>query len=324
MSRFEEVVNEAIGEVDPRRGGLQGRDARAAHRRATCASARARCAPRSRSTARYPEHKPAPVSGIPTQEIYTLFGSAVASRARHAAARRRRRPGHDRLPVRAGAGRRRRARAARRRRLHRRRDRADPRGTSPSPRTTSAASARSTSAAPRECDDEIEARRRCCEIVEGSMSLGDLRADEAQRRGRGGREGAPPPALRRGLRARDDRRRRRALPRAADDGRSSRPARRTSRRSTSTTSSPSASACSASCGASSRPASTPRTTRRCAPGSTAQAEQRTLHAYQRGAAPRRTAGPLAATVAGSSQSLNAHRLKTSSAAARQGYLPGDR
>jgi GTP cyclohydrolase I/GTP cyclohydrolase-4 len=29
--------------------------------------------------ARYPEHKPAPVSGTPTQEIYTLFGSAVAS-----------------------------------------------------------------------------------------------------------------------------------------------------------------------------------------------------------------------------------------------------
>ena len=29
--------------------------------------------------ARYPEHKPAPVSGILTQEIYTLFGTAVAS-----------------------------------------------------------------------------------------------------------------------------------------------------------------------------------------------------------------------------------------------------
>jgi GTP cyclohydrolase IV len=29
--------------------------------------------------ARYPEHKPAPVSGIATQEIYTLFGAAVAS-----------------------------------------------------------------------------------------------------------------------------------------------------------------------------------------------------------------------------------------------------
>src|SRR5919205_786718 len=29
--------------------------------------------------ARYPEYKPAPVSGIRTQEIYTLYGSAVAS-----------------------------------------------------------------------------------------------------------------------------------------------------------------------------------------------------------------------------------------------------
>jgi hypothetical protein len=29
--------------------------------------------------ARYPEYKPTPVSGLPTQEIYTLFGSAVAS-----------------------------------------------------------------------------------------------------------------------------------------------------------------------------------------------------------------------------------------------------
>jgi hypothetical protein len=29
--------------------------------------------------ARYPEHEPAPVSGIATQEIYTLVGTAVAS-----------------------------------------------------------------------------------------------------------------------------------------------------------------------------------------------------------------------------------------------------
>jgi GTP cyclohydrolase I/GTP cyclohydrolase-4 len=29
-------------------------------------------------TARYPEHKPAPVSGVGTQEIYTLYGRAVA------------------------------------------------------------------------------------------------------------------------------------------------------------------------------------------------------------------------------------------------------
>ena len=42
--------------------------------------------------ARYPEHKPAPVSGIRTQEIYTLHGSAVASereRAGSSAWRRR-------------------------------------------------------------------------------------------------------------------------------------------------------------------------------------------------------------------------------------------
>ena len=31
--------------------------------------------------ARYPEHKPAPVSGIQTQELYTLFGTAVATAA---------------------------------------------------------------------------------------------------------------------------------------------------------------------------------------------------------------------------------------------------
>src|SRR5581483_6245937 len=29
--------------------------------------------------ARFPEHKPAPVSGILTQELYTLHGSAIAS-----------------------------------------------------------------------------------------------------------------------------------------------------------------------------------------------------------------------------------------------------
>ncbi|MGK2877816.1 MAG: GTP cyclohydrolase, FolE2/MptA family [Solirubrobacterales bacterium] len=27
--------------------------------------------------ARFPEHKPAPVSGVSTQEIYTMFGAAV-------------------------------------------------------------------------------------------------------------------------------------------------------------------------------------------------------------------------------------------------------
>ena len=99
--------------------------------------------------ARYPEHKPAPVSGIPTQEIYTLFGSAVASergtrRLVGVAAQ-----GMTACPCAqqlvAGAL----ARAARRRRLHRRRDRAHLRARARSPRTTSAASARCTSAARR-------------------------------------------------------------------------------------------------------------------------------------------------------------------------------
>ena len=70
------------------------------------------------------------------------------------------------------------------------------------PRTTSAASRRCRSAARR------SARRDRREHAAGRSSsthvVGDLRADEAIRRGGGGREGAPPPALRRGLRARDD------------------------------------------------------------------------------------------------------------------------
>ena len=73
----------------------------------SCASARARAAPRSRVEARFPEHKPAPVSGHPDP------GAVHAARLRGRTepgtrrADRRRRPGHDRLPVRAGAGRRR-------------------------------------------------------------------------------------------------------------------------------------------------------------------------------------------------------------------------
>ena len=77
MSRFEEVVNEAIGEVvlseSPFRAETLARHiaelvrARQGAHRAEVSIA-----------ARYPEHKPAPISGIPTQEIYTLLGRAVA------------------------------------------------------------------------------------------------------------------------------------------------------------------------------------------------------------------------------------------------------
>jgi GTP cyclohydrolase-4 len=78
MSRFEEVVNEAVGEVilgesTFRAETLAQHVAERVRDRQDAARAEVRIA------ARYPEHKPAPVSGIPTQEIFTLYGSAVAS-----------------------------------------------------------------------------------------------------------------------------------------------------------------------------------------------------------------------------------------------------
>jgi GTP cyclohydrolase-4 len=78
MSRFEEVVNEAIGEVvlseSPFRAEtLAQHIAELVRERQGAARAEVTIA------ARYPEHKPAPVSGVSTQEIYTLFGRAVAS-----------------------------------------------------------------------------------------------------------------------------------------------------------------------------------------------------------------------------------------------------
>jgi GTP cyclohydrolase IV len=78
MSRFEEIVNEAIDEV------ILGEAAFKAETLASHIAERVRDRQDGRRAevtiaARYPEHKPAPVSGVPTQEIYTLFGSAVAS-----------------------------------------------------------------------------------------------------------------------------------------------------------------------------------------------------------------------------------------------------
>ena len=78
MSRFEEVVNDVIGEVILGEATFkaetlaqhiaEGVRERQGARRAEVTIA-----------ARYPEHKPAPESGIRTQEMYTLLGSAVAS-----------------------------------------------------------------------------------------------------------------------------------------------------------------------------------------------------------------------------------------------------
>lgn len=78
MSRFEETVNDAIGEVIL--GTSAFRAEQLAQRIAELVRER-QDAQRAEVTiaARYPEHKPAPVSGIQTQELYTLFGTAVAT-----------------------------------------------------------------------------------------------------------------------------------------------------------------------------------------------------------------------------------------------------
>ncbi len=122
MSRFEEVVNEAID------GAILNQTLRAEELAARIAEQVRERQQGLRAevtiAARYPETVPTPVSKIATQEIYTLFGTAVASEQRHPDADRGRGPRDDRLSLRPGADRRQRPRAPGRRRLHRRRDRA--------------------------------------------------------------------------------------------------------------------------------------------------------------------------------------------------------
>ena len=77
MSRFEEVVNEAIDEVILREAFKA--ETLAQHIAERVRDRQGGMRAEVTIAARYPEHKPAPASGLPTQEIYTLFGSAVAS-----------------------------------------------------------------------------------------------------------------------------------------------------------------------------------------------------------------------------------------------------
>ncbi len=78
MSRFEEVVNEAIGQV------VLGEATFKAETLAEHIAQLVRQRQRARRAevtveARFPEYKPAPVSGIQTQELYTLHGCAVST-----------------------------------------------------------------------------------------------------------------------------------------------------------------------------------------------------------------------------------------------------
>ena len=78
MSRFEEVINDVIGEVVLGESGFKAEQL-AQHVAEQVRGRQDALRAEVTIAARYPEYKPAPVSGIATQEIYTLFGSAVAS-----------------------------------------------------------------------------------------------------------------------------------------------------------------------------------------------------------------------------------------------------
>jgi GTP cyclohydrolase I/GTP cyclohydrolase-4 len=78
MSRFEEVVNDAIGEVVLGESALRA-ETLAEHIAVKVRDRQDAARAEVHIEARYPEHKPAPESGIPTQEIYSLLGTAVAS-----------------------------------------------------------------------------------------------------------------------------------------------------------------------------------------------------------------------------------------------------
>ena len=77
MSRFEEVVNEAIDEVVLSEAFKT--ETLAAHIAALVRDRQDGCRAEVTIAAHYPEHKLTPASGSRTQEMYTLFGTAVAS-----------------------------------------------------------------------------------------------------------------------------------------------------------------------------------------------------------------------------------------------------
>src|SRR5205085_7283974 len=77
MSRFEEVVEEAIEEVIL--GEAFKAETLASHIAERVRERQHAARAEATITARYPEHKPAPISGTQTQEMYRVLGSAVAS-----------------------------------------------------------------------------------------------------------------------------------------------------------------------------------------------------------------------------------------------------
>src|ERR1700716_2982196 len=78
MSRFEEVVNEAIGEVVLDETAFKA-ETLAQHIAELVRERQGARRAEVSVEARFPEHKPAPESGIQTQELYTLHGSAICT-----------------------------------------------------------------------------------------------------------------------------------------------------------------------------------------------------------------------------------------------------
>ncbi len=75
MSRFEEVINEAIGQVVLNETTFKA-ETLAEHIAQLVRERQGARRAEVTVEARFPEHKPAPASGIETQELYTLHGSA--------------------------------------------------------------------------------------------------------------------------------------------------------------------------------------------------------------------------------------------------------
>ncbi len=78
MSRFEEVVNEAIGQVVLNETTFKV-ETLAEHIAQLVRERQGARRAEVTVEARFPEHKPAPISGVQTQELYTLHGSAICT-----------------------------------------------------------------------------------------------------------------------------------------------------------------------------------------------------------------------------------------------------
>jgi GTP cyclohydrolase IV len=78
MSRFEEVINEAIGQVVLNETTFKA-ETLAEHIAQLVRERQGARRAEVTVEARFPEHKPAPASGIETQELYTLHGSALCT-----------------------------------------------------------------------------------------------------------------------------------------------------------------------------------------------------------------------------------------------------